>query len=324
MSFTPRYTKPNPDSNYYSSWNRFSWLDVSPYGGNCTGYAYGRTNEIAERSVYNEFYINVTPANAKDWIYNSWQNYTHTSGTIDLHLGDIIVWGGGKYGHVEVIEAINGNYITVSGSVWANTYGASREFYIRTIEKPTWGSYLGVWYDNDGNKHDYSNTFIGYIHNPYAQGGPTPPTPTPTTTPEITISPSSYTKTMSSDDNYVDFRFDITITGIPNGYSVSGGNSYPDLSRVYNTGWSYTDYVVGSTTYRTATKTQTLRYERQGTSAYTTTKYMYYNLSFPNGDINSTTPMDITVQASSEDNDLIVLSKAINRKRNKLFELHII
>lgn len=71
MSFTPRYTKPDPDSAYYSTYNRFYWLDVEPYGGNCTGYAYGRFNEIAERSLYNDFYITHSPSNAKYWTENT-------------------------------------------------------------------------------------------------------------------------------------------------------------------------------------------------------------------------------------------------------------
>lgn len=136
MAFVPRYTKPDPNSDYYSTYNRFSWLNVAPYGGNCTGYAYGRSNEIAQRSLYNEFYITQSPGNASQWIYNSWPQYTHTSGTIDLHLGDILVWGGGRFGHVEIVEAISGTNVTCSGSVWGQTYGSSREFYTRTITYP--------------------------------------------------------------------------------------------------------------------------------------------------------------------------------------------
>ena len=291
MAFVPRYTKPDPNSDYYSTYNRFSWLDVAPYGGNCTGYAYGRSNEIAQRSLYNEFYITQSPGNASQWIYNSWPQYTHTSGTIDLHLGDILVWGGGTFGHVEIVEAISGTNVTCSGSVWGQTYGSSREFYTRTITYPSWGSYMGVWYDNDGNYHDYSNTFIGYIHNPYAGSGPTP-----TVTPSITITPSSVSLTMASDETTADATFNIVIDGIPDGESASGGNTYPGLTRTYNTGWSYTSYTGSDgNTYQRAIKTQTLEYEREYSYEYNITKYMYFSKTFSNGSISSTTPINIHV-----------------------------
>lgn len=90
---------------------------------------------------------------------------------------------------------------------------------------------MGRIYHNNGGYFDYGNPFIGYIHNKYIEPGPTP-----TEELEITITPSSYVVTMAASADYVDFPFNITITGIPAGESVSGGNTYPGLSRVYNTG----------------------------------------------------------------------------------------
>ena len=217
MAFSPRYSKPDPNDPYYSTYDRFYWLDISPYGGNCTGYAYGRFNEVADRSLWNEFYI-IGNADAKNWINNSWPDQTHTSGTIDIHLGDILVWGSASgFGHVENVEAINGNTITTSGSIWGSTYGSSMEFYTRDITYPSWGSSMGRIYHNDGGYTDYGNPFIGYIHNKYADPGPGP---TPTVDLEITISPSSYSVTMSGSQTYVDFTYNITITGIPAGQTV--------------------------------------------------------------------------------------------------------
>lgn len=303
MAFTPRYTKPDPNSDYYSTYDRFYWLDVEPYGGNCTGYAYGRFNECAGRSLYREFYITHSPADAKYWIYNTWPDQTYTSGTIDIHLGDILVWGSASgFGHVEVVEAINGNTITTSGSIWGSTYGTSMEFYTRTISYPSWNTSMGRIYHNDGGYTDYGNPFIGYIHNKYVEPGPGP---TPSENLDISISPSSYTVTMSASQTYVDFTFNITITGIPAGATVSGGNTYPGLSRVYNTGWSYTNYTVGGTTYQRATKTQTLRYNREHSYAYSTTKHMYFNLSFSTGTVSTDTPMYITVASSGGGDDAL-------------------
>ena len=296
MAFTPRYTQPTA-SGYYGSWNtynRFGWLFAdNDYGGNCTGYAYGRTSEIAGRNIHDDFYITQSPGNGKDWIYNSWPEYTHTSGAIDIHLGDILVWGGGTYGHVEVVEAINGNKLTVSYSVYGETYGSSREFGIRTVDYPSWGSYMGVWTDNDGNDHNYTNTFIGYIHNKYLdEPGPGPEPEEPT----IYISPASYTKTMGAEEDYVDFPFTITIEGIPVGESASGGNTYPGLERVANTGWSYSSYAVDGVIYQRATKSQTLRYRRESDGEYSVTKHMYFNMTFSNGSISSDTRMVINVE----------------------------
>lgn len=312
MAFTPRYTKPDPNDPYYSTYDRFYWLDVEPYGGNCTGYAYGRFNEVAGRSLYSEFYITHSPADAKYWIYNTWPDQTYTSGTIDLHLGDILVWGSATgFGHVEVVEAINGNTITTSGSIWGSTYGSSMEFYTRTISYPSWNTAMGRIYHNDGGYTDYGNPFIGYIHNKYAEPGPGP---TPSENLEISISPSSYAVTMSATQDYVDFTFNITITGIPAGATVSGGNTYPGLSRVYNTGWSYTNYTVSGTTYQRATKTQTLRYNREHSYAYTTTKHMYFNLSFSTGTISTDTPMRISVQMKSSLTNILMIAA---RRRKK-------
>ena len=312
MAFTPRYTKPDPNSAYYSTYDRFYWLDAEPYGGNCTGYAYGRFNECARRSLYSEFYITHSPADAKYWIYNTWPDQTCTSGTIDLHLGDILVWGSATgFGHVEVVEAINGSTITTSGSIWGSTYGTSMEFYTRTISYPSWNTDMGRIYHNDGGYTDYGNPFIGYIHNKYVEPGPGP---TPSEDLEISISPSSYAVTMASTQDYVDFTFNITITGIPAGATVSGGNTYPGLSRVYNTGWSYTNYTVSGTTYRRATKTQTLRYNREHSYAYTTTKHMYFNLSFSTGTISTDTPMRINVQMKSSLTNILMIAA---RRRKK-------
>ena len=174
MSFTPRLTKPSQTDPYYSTYDRFYWMDISPYGGNCTGYAYGRFNECAERSLYNDFYITGYNGNtdAQYWIYNTWPDQTHTSGAIDIKLGDILVWGGSS-GHVEVVEEINGSALTLSYSSWATTYANSLEFGIRQISMPTWGSTMGTLSKNSGGSATYTNPFIGYIHNKYI----TPDTP---------------------------------------------------------------------------------------------------------------------------------------------------
>ena len=124
---------------------------------------------------------------------------------------------------------------------------------------------------------------------------------------------------MQSAEDYKDFSFSISITGIPSGESASGGNTYPDLSRVYNTGWTYTNYTVGGVQYQTATKQQTLRYYRVGSGAYTTTKHMYFSKTFSNGSINSDTPMYINVKAKFS--LTAILGKVARKRKRMLYEI---
>lgn len=169
-NFTPRLTPPTDFSTYYGSWNTYNRFDWNNGWGNCTWYAYGRAGEIANKNIYDEFRITSGSGHGKDWIYNTWEEYTHTSGSVDLHAGDILVWGGGTYGHVEVVEQINENQITTSYSIAGNTYATSQFFATRTITKPTWNSQLGNAVYNDGSIHYLTNPFIGFIHNPYVEG----------------------------------------------------------------------------------------------------------------------------------------------------------
>ena len=321
MAFTPRLIPPDNFGTYYTErripvydggiatgWQYFysgdyTYTNYGAHTGNCTWYAMGRSAEIAGQNLYSEFR---GAYEAQNW-NNIWIGHpAQTSGAISYQLGDILVYSnsGGTAGHVEIVEEISGNRLTISYSAYStytpqSTYGTF--FNTRKRNKMSFGDTASDNQDtdsaftrNDGTKYYLLNeTLIGVIHNPYAD--PTPP-PTPTENLTITVSPSSYFRTMASSQDYVDFAFSITITGIPNGESASGGNTYPDLTRVYNSGWSYTTYVVNGITYRQAYKQQTLRYYRVGSSGYNTTKHMYFNLTFSNGTITSDTPMYITVK----------------------------
>lgn len=182
MSFTPRTTQPTDLSTWYGSYNaynRFTSYNV----GNCTWYAYGRTGEIAGENgtpnIYSDFRITAGDGSGKYWIYNTWPEYTYTSGSIDLQLGDILVYGSSDgYGHVEVVEAINATTITTSYSVYGDSWGDATYFNTRNISYPTWSSTMGTVINNNGVPHTYTNPFIGYIHNKYYTPGPEPPTPT--------------------------------------------------------------------------------------------------------------------------------------------------
>lgn len=258
--------------------------------GNCTWWCCGRLQETLGKNVVT--LMNQASPNGNGW-YNAFTGTRYLTAN-NAVPGDIICFSGGDFGHVMFIEQVQNGVLYVSQSAWSyrdywtgyacrvNTYNVSDIYNGNSIDM----------YKGTGNP--YYMTVIGVIHT--GEDSPSPGTETPT----ITITPSSYSKTIATGENYADFQFSIRIEGIPSGYTVSGGNTYPGLDRVYNTGWSYTDYTVDGVTYRRATKTQTLRYYRESDSAYVTNKYMYFNLSFPNGNINSSTLMTITVEQNKK------------------------
>lgn len=251
------------------------------FNGNCTWWCWGRLNQTMGTSLPNM-------GDGKDW-------YDNYSGDKDrnannIQPGDIIVLTDNDAGHVMFVEKVDGNTITISQSAYSNrAVWSGMACLVTTFSKSDiyQGNSINMYKDLDTA---YYQKVIGVIHT-----GEAGPTPEPIE-PEIAIVPSSYAVTMTAEEDYVDFPFDITIAGIPEGESVSGGNTYPGLTRVANTGWSYTSYVVDGVTYRRATKSQTLRYERESEGEYSITKHMYFNLTFSNGSINSDTPMTITVE----------------------------
>lgn len=168
-TFTPRLTQPTDLSTWYgsnNSWNRFSSFNR----GNCVWYSYGRMGECANKNIYDEFIITGGDGSGKYWVDNTWDEFTFTSGDIDIHLGDVLIYGGGTYGHVENVEKISGNKITTSYSIYGDTYAKSKYFGTREITIPSWNSNLGDVELNDGSHIYLTNKFIGYIHNPYVEG----------------------------------------------------------------------------------------------------------------------------------------------------------
>ena len=307
--FTPKNLSENEGGGYggpryYPDYN----YDNSPETthGNCTWWCCGRLKEAEGIQL---------PAglgHGKDW-YDSYSNIGGTVSTDQTSIvaGDIICLSGGSYGHVMFVEKVSGDTVYISESAWSDRsvwqgYACRVTNYTKTQLTP--GNYVDMYKNID--TAPYNMKVIGFLKTGGA--GPTPPTPTATLT--IQITPSSYTQTMSSSQSYVDFPFSIVISGIPDGETVSGGNTYPGLNRVANTGWTYTDYQLNGVTYRYATKTQTLRYLREYNWGYTTTKYMYFNITKSTGTISSTTPMYITVQAKGGFN---IASWILKRKKGK-------
>lgn len=160
MKFIPRLTAPSGNNKYYikttyGGYNRDILIDkvtgsVLP---DCTGYSWGRFLEIAGITD-----CKLSTGNAEDW----WgYNDGYPRGQ-EVKLGATICWRKGKvgvgsdgYGHVGTVEAIEGDFVTVSMSAYKG-----KRWYTRRYKK---GSY------------DYNGyVFQGFIYNPYIDDDPSP------------------------------------------------------------------------------------------------------------------------------------------------------
>lgn len=310
MAWTPRTT--NSGLQPGGSANQYYWTSANPGAtynlclANCTTMTYGRVLENGQLPPVSSM---VNAGNWHDYVANGWTARSYSSHHSSIKPGDIIEWPG----HVAIVEAVVNGTAYCSSSLYTGDHGRAQwppgsgvwDTRTPSIMGSTFTEMWNWFYNNNYGWRVYeyvsetviTNTRMGVqptyiLINPDTPG----PGPTPTVTPDITISPSSATLEMLSDQSYVDVTFNITIDGIPDGESASGGNTYPGMTRVYNTGWSYISYT-GSDgyTYQRATKIQTLRYEREQDIEYNITKYMYFNLTFSNGSVSSTTPIAIHV-----------------------------
>ena len=200
MSFTPRLTAPTDFSSYYTErripvsptgtetlWQYFysgdyTYTNTGAHTGNCTWYAMGRSAEIAARNIYSEF---AGSYEAQDWNMIWTGNPAQTSGAIAWQPGDILVYSnaGGTAGHVEIVEQIIGNKLTISYSAYSSYTPQSDYatfFNIRYRNKPAFGDAASDLNDptsrftrNNGAKwYMTDENLIGVIHNPYYD--PTP------------------------------------------------------------------------------------------------------------------------------------------------------
>lgn len=200
MSYTARLTAPTDFDTYYTErripvsptgtetlWQYFysgdyTYTNTGAHTGNCTWYAMGRSAEIAGINLYSQF---AGPYDAQDW-NTIWTGHpAQTSGLINYLLGDILVYSnsGGTAGHVEIVEQINGNRLTISYSAYSGTNPQSTWgtfFNIRTRDKMSFGDTPSIVGDydsyltrNNGITYPLTNEYlIGVIHNPYADQNP--------------------------------------------------------------------------------------------------------------------------------------------------------
>ena len=194
--FTPRLTPPTDFSTYYTEkripvsptgtltgWQHFysgdyTYTDTGAHTGNCTWYAMGRSAEISRQNLYDKFRGSY---DAQNWL-NIWiDNPAITSGDIIFKPGDILIWAteDRNAGHVEIVEEVRGERLTISYSAYSSLSPQSSYatwFNIRKRNAPVWNMGASVVGDlesyfirNNGDRYALVDEFlIGVIHNPYA------------------------------------------------------------------------------------------------------------------------------------------------------------
>ena len=138
--FTARTTAPGSDNAYYFADNPYS---QGGYGlPNCTAYAFGRAYEILGTTP------NLAMGNANSWwAYNQSTGYYPSGST--PKLGAVICWGGSSDGHVAIVEAINGNTVTLSESTYSGVYFQNYSYTIGAEDATSVGGFQGYIYIGD-------------------------------------------------------------------------------------------------------------------------------------------------------------------------------
>jgi len=287
-TWTPRTTAPS----YSSTPNPYYWPSGSQ--GECVWYCYYRALE-----GYGDWYLSGSDiigyypcwrtgsgssgspgfSDAKNWpqhYRDPWVYYDRYSGR-DPVPGDVIIFTG-TAGHNAMIESV------VSGGYMVSDYNLS--------------SYHGFGYRFwDGSSRMSGNNgvtgdYIGFLHR--SDAGPTPGPEYP----RGSFSPSSATVNMSANENSVTKSYDVTILGMP--VSAYAGSTFTlnGLTMDSQTAWSYSFYTgQDGNTYGRADKTITVRYTREQTGPYTTTKTISYSDSFATGSVSMSASLTINVSA---------------------------
>lgn len=138
-TYVPRFEAPMGDNPYYHELNLFYNFGLGM--PNCTAYAYGRAYEILGTEPM------LSNGNAGRWWFYNLSEGAYACGS-EPRLGAIACWDDyDEYnGHVAVVEAIDGNRVTLSES----QYGGEN-FCVYEMEK-------------DSSDHMSWRRFLGYIY----------------------------------------------------------------------------------------------------------------------------------------------------------------
>lgn len=139
VTYIPRLEAPTGDNPYYHELNLYYNFGLGM--PNCTAYAYGRAYEILGREP------KLSNGNAgRWWFYNiAAEAYAYGS---EPRLGAVACWDDyNEYsGHVAVVEAIDGDRVTISDSHYGGGY-----FYVTEMNA-------------DSSDHLTGRRFLGYIY----------------------------------------------------------------------------------------------------------------------------------------------------------------
>ncbi len=163
-----RYEEYHPPEGY----NPYGGKNTNPLinpaiKGNCTWYAWGRTCELAVVDLGSVHEGCRWTGNAKEWFSSAfrtggdtWEREGESDPTVDpgreisyWNVGDILCFTG-YYGHVAIVEAINGDELTISESGFKITQG----YFWKEVTHPKFTL---------NEEWDGGVRFQGVIHNPY-------------------------------------------------------------------------------------------------------------------------------------------------------------
>ncbi|WP_414733804.1 CHAP domain-containing protein [Acetobacterium carbinolicum] len=138
--FVARTTAPSADNPYFFANNPYA---QGGYGmPNCTAYAFGRAYEILGTAP------NLHMGNANSWWADNQNSGYYPSGSTPK-LGAVICWGGSSDGHVAIVEAINGDTVTLSESTYSGVYFQNYTYTIGAEDATSVGGFQGYIYIGD-------------------------------------------------------------------------------------------------------------------------------------------------------------------------------
>lgn len=139
VSYIPRLEAPTGDNPYYHELNLYYNFGLGM--PNCTAYAYGRAYEILGRDPM------LCNGNAGRWWSHNIAAGTYAYGS-EPRLGAVACWDhyDNNNGHVAIVEAIDGDRVTISESHWGGKY-----FYVTDMNA-------------DGSDYLTGRRFLGYIY----------------------------------------------------------------------------------------------------------------------------------------------------------------
>lgn len=132
----PRLTAPDRDNPYYTKYSPY-W-QAGKGMPNCTAYSYGRINELKQVTSYDDALArtHLSRRNARKW-WDENDGYARgqdpAPGAVAVFQGIARTPQGDTYGHVMVVEQVDGDTVTLSGSDAAVDGSSGRYFYVDTL-----------------------------------------------------------------------------------------------------------------------------------------------------------------------------------------------